>query len=391
MDSSAMGSVISGLFSLGGQFASNASNARQNRKNRNFQEQENEKARRFAREQYDTMWRDQTQWEQNYNSPKAQMARLKEANINPHMAYQNGSPMNTSNVNPSMPSPSGVSALPPGRPSQWNLESMGDLAVKFAQAKNLDADTESKKANTKNTEVITGMNAVDLENKVNLVTQENEQRGVNIQATKAGINLTNEKVQQTTQEIVNLATSNDKIKQEIDNLVVQKGLNETQIVQLWATVANIKATNDLIKAQTANTNADSNLKNEKSKTEGLVRSNLAIDASNKSEVFKKYTRENQVGDKYDMSNAENKYKLNDASAKRAYNLVKASEIGNKMGELKLTEQEYINIIRLFESAGAPANTFQQYKDAINPLNGRTTTHFDQSGDYRGHTTTRNHR
>ena len=58
----------------------------------------NKKNRAFAKEMYETQKQDNLdfwQMQNSYNSPEAQMARLKEANLNPHLAYGNGSVANT--------------------------------------------------------------------------------------------------------------------------------------------------------------------------------------------------------------------------------------------------------------------------------------------------------
>ena len=58
----------------------------------------NKKNRAFAREMYETQKQENLdfwQMHNSYNSPEAQMARLKEANLNPHLAYGNGSVANT--------------------------------------------------------------------------------------------------------------------------------------------------------------------------------------------------------------------------------------------------------------------------------------------------------
>ena len=58
----------------------------------------NKKNRAFAKEMYQTQKQDNLdfwQMQNSYNSPEAQMARLKEAGLNPHLAYGNGSVANT--------------------------------------------------------------------------------------------------------------------------------------------------------------------------------------------------------------------------------------------------------------------------------------------------------
>ena len=58
----------------------------------------NKKNRAFSKEMYNIQKQDNLdfwQMQNSYNSPEAQMARLKEAGLNPHLAYGNGSVANT--------------------------------------------------------------------------------------------------------------------------------------------------------------------------------------------------------------------------------------------------------------------------------------------------------
>lgn len=93
MASDMLGAAVTGLFNLGSQFVSNASSARQNRKNREWQEE---------------------MWNKNnaYNTPAMQMQRFKAAGLNPHLIYGQGS-----NGNSGAPP-----SLPPQRPEgQYNF------------------------------------------------------------------------------------------------------------------------------------------------------------------------------------------------------------------------------------------------------------------------------
>lgn len=59
---------------------------------------QNKKNRAFSREMYERQKADNIDFwntQNSYNSPAAQMQRLKEANLNPHLAYGNGSVANT--------------------------------------------------------------------------------------------------------------------------------------------------------------------------------------------------------------------------------------------------------------------------------------------------------
>ena len=109
--------LIGGLFNAGSQ-------AKQNEKNRKFQAEENQKARDYNTEM----------WEKNneYNDPSQQMARLKNAGINPHLAYSQGGVTNTS----SSPASSNASSMPEGRAPQLDLNAIINASLIGAQIKN---------------------------------------------------------------------------------------------------------------------------------------------------------------------------------------------------------------------------------------------------------------
>ena len=69
---------ISAGMAVGGSLVNGLMQGSQNRKNRQFQREENQKARDYNTEM----------WEKNndYNDPTQQMARLKNAGINPHFS-----------------------------------------------------------------------------------------------------------------------------------------------------------------------------------------------------------------------------------------------------------------------------------------------------------------
>ena len=124
-------SVVGGLFNAGSQ-------SRQNRLNRKFQSEENQKAR-----DYNTQM-----WEKNnaYNDPTQQMERLKNAGINPHLAYAQGGVTNTS----SSPASSNASSMPEGRAPQLDVNAMLNARLIDEQINNMKADTKKKEAEVQN-------------------------------------------------------------------------------------------------------------------------------------------------------------------------------------------------------------------------------------------------
>lgn len=87
---------------------------------------------------------EQWQRENVYNTPAAQMARLKSAGINPNLAYANGGLQNLAASSPTMTSGKGVESVLSGQ----NLPSMGEITSAVAQAEMLDAQKENVQADT---------------------------------------------------------------------------------------------------------------------------------------------------------------------------------------------------------------------------------------------------
>ena len=106
---------ISAGIAVGGSLVNGLMQGGQNRANRKWQSKENQKARDYNTEM----------WEKNnaYNDPTQQMARLKNAGINPHLAYSQGGVTNTS----SSPASSNASSMPEGRAPQLDVNAMLNL------------------------------------------------------------------------------------------------------------------------------------------------------------------------------------------------------------------------------------------------------------------------
>ena len=129
---------ISAGVAVGGSLVNGLMQGSQNRKNREFQAKENQKAR-----DYNTQM-----WEKNnaYNDPTQQMARLKNAGINPHLAYSQGGVTNTS----SSPASSNASSMPEGRAPQLDVNAMLNARLVGEQINNIKADTLKKEAEARN-------------------------------------------------------------------------------------------------------------------------------------------------------------------------------------------------------------------------------------------------
>ena len=152
MDPATIMSGISAGLSLFGGMANRASQERQNRMNLMAQHIENERNRKFAVD----MWNKQNE----YNLPTNQMQRLRDAGINPHLAYSNGSPMNTSNA---PASPTGIGSMPQGESPKMNLGELYQTLLTKSQIKNMDADTAKKEAEKREVEARTENTSTDTE------------------------------------------------------------------------------------------------------------------------------------------------------------------------------------------------------------------------------------
>ena len=132
--------------SVGSSLFNSASQARENLLNREFQSAENQKAR-----DYNTQM-----WEKNneYNSITNQMQRFTDAGVNPHLAYQNGSPMNTSNA----PASSNASSMPAGVAPRFVVGEILQAMMMKSQIANIDADTKKKEAEAIGQTTLNGIN-----------------------------------------------------------------------------------------------------------------------------------------------------------------------------------------------------------------------------------------
>jgi len=131
------------LIGLGANLISNVFNTtQQNRQNRKSQD--------FSREMYDRQRRDaltDTQMQNDYNSPAAQMARLKAAGLNPNLVYGDGATQQAAPVRSS--SVEGAKFEAPQTNAggiQSGLMDIYDVKVKQAQANNLDANSRTAAA-----------------------------------------------------------------------------------------------------------------------------------------------------------------------------------------------------------------------------------------------------
>lgn len=132
--------------------------------NRRAQQKENEKQRQWSREMYDLQnQRDIEFWNmQNaYNDPLAQMQRLGNAGLNPHLVYGNGADTQAGPIathSAPQPNTKAPQFAPLGDAITSGLFSFLDVQQKKANVARTDAETEAITANTANREFLNKLN-----------------------------------------------------------------------------------------------------------------------------------------------------------------------------------------------------------------------------------------
>lgn len=353
-----VGNLVNGILQSG-----------QNKKNRKFQAQENQKARDFNLE----MWNKQNA----YNDPTQQMMRLKNAGINPHLAYSEGSPMNTSNA----PASSNASNLPAGIAPQMDINGVLQARLLEAQINKTNAEAEKTKTDTEGSEILNGINSNVLKTQLDTIALNQALTASQINVNGKNIEVSDQNIKESNQRIVNLISQDKEIEQRIINLQTQNKLTETQISEVLAKISVAHATIKNIQSSTI-------LNNEKSKSERSWRSNIEADTRYKNEQSKALSRSNYIGEKFDLNNADSQSKITRQTLEQIKQQTKNSILD---GELKNVVKDKALLDLVIDGALAPATITEGYLDVFNPLKSSTTTRFNANGDYSGHSTTRRHR
>jgi hypothetical protein len=244
------GALLSGGAGLLGGFAGNASTARQNRLNREF-----------ARETYDKQRRDalaDRAFENEYNSPAAQMARLKAAGLNPNLVYGNGATTNGVSTNTSQtPSYRGEAA-------DWSnaAASVGQAANSYFQWQNMQAEQDRIKALTRlaeqdslvRTEQI--LSSIANRTRIGVQTEQDKQNlkiaqqleGTTLEAARLNVEKLNADINQTKANTQFTLNSDDRAAaQNVSSLKEAVERILTSRLQRAKTVEEIKAIKQAIK------------------------------------------------------------------------------------------------------------------------------------------------
>lgn len=225
-----IGSAIGGVTNLLGALFQSKANAKENEKARNFELAENQKARDYATKMYERQQADAlTQWQRqnDYDSPTAYMARLREAGLNPNLAYgsmQNGSPVVGS---PEASQEYGTSDYHPSYSSVGNAissfgnsiqQGMMDMELKKAQINDLEADAKEKGANTRVLNLQGDSLTVSLVTQAAREQQQLKLGAVNIEVAKSVKKLNEKTLDKITAEINTLNSETERNRAEIDKV-----------------------------------------------------------------------------------------------------------------------------------------------------------------------------
>lgn len=232
MDEQLFGGIKTGLGIVGG-IANNIAARKQQNRAIKFQREENEKSRRFNKEMAEyqnRIARENTMSERLYNSPASVMQRLKQAGINPDLAFQsdgasfaNASATPAASVSPVAPAELGSIIGNTQLPMESILQSVTALKTM--------AETSKLKAETKKTEG--EITSLDLDNIRKAATNGKmiELDNFQIDLAKSTLNLNEAQLTNLRQNFENMKTQNDMMNTQIDEIIAQtRNLDSSTLV-----------------------------------------------------------------------------------------------------------------------------------------------------------------
>lgn len=250
-----LGQIIGLGTEVGSQIFNAAQQNRANRFNANFSEYMYDKARADA-------LTDQ-KMQNDYNSPAAQMARLKAAGLNPNLVApgisSQAAPVRSTNFNPPKIDPARIDArgVEAGimdiydtklkQAQTNNIEAardvaLKDAAVKAAQVDNINADTILKTGNANRNEILTAMDKLRLSQESTLNDVTLESRRQQLEKLKADTAFT------LSQNERQNAITNANLAKTVEDILTQRANRETSAVtreKMQAEIANLKRTGTL--------------------------------------------------------------------------------------------------------------------------------------------------
>lgn len=219
MDEQLLSGIKSGLGVIGGIANNIASRKQQNRAIR-FQREENEKARQFNKdmaEYQNKIARENVQSERMYNSPASVMQRLKDAGINPDLAFASDG---ASFANASAANAASVGSVPPADVGSiiGNTQLPVESILQSVTALKTIAETGKIKADT---EKIHGeITSLDLDNIRKAATNGKmiELDNFQINLAKSTLALNEAQTDALRQKLENMKTQNDVMNQQLDEI-----------------------------------------------------------------------------------------------------------------------------------------------------------------------------
>lgn len=376
----------SGLFgaiaSIGMGIANQFQTKRQNRLNRKFQMQENQRSRDFALE----MWNRNNE----YNSMVNQMQRLRDAGINPHLAYMNGSGMNASNAPAQQ---SGISPLPAGQAPQFDIYSTLALSKELAEIEKINAEADNIRSNTSRTDVLAGIDAITLSNSVEMQSQQIALNNLNLRIGDTNIQFTDQQINESSQRVINLISENENLQQTLENLKIKYQLDQTQISSLLVQIGVSNATIKEINSRVESNYQDIEESKERTKNYSAVRSHLNSSTEYNTQLIRELNRSNRIGDLYDEGNAKQgaiNTRLNTRINGQVLDQMKSKStiFRNDVSRLEL-ENFMLKVQSAEQIGGAPGRILQNYLPfgGSSSESSQSTYNYDKDGNYKGHSTT----
>lgn len=221
------------------------------------QNAQNRKNRAFSREMY--QWQNETalaNWnrENEYNAPKAQMQRLRDAGLNPNLVYGNGADATSGNIQTGSPS------VPEGRAMPLDIASAfggyADLRLKSAQADNMEMSRTLMEANRQKTlaealAVMSKIPGIDIDNETKAfdLNLKNQLKDFTVEGARADLNKkyadTFVTLDRNERENIMNAKTLEKMGEEILTIQAQRGLIPLEKEKISAEIQNLKNTGAL--------------------------------------------------------------------------------------------------------------------------------------------------
>lgn len=167
------------------------------------------------------MYEKQLQDNLKMSSPKFQVQRLREAGLNPALAY-NGEQTTSPATSPSVTQ----------NPSDMDLNALSDVALKEAQIENIEADTELKKADTRKRGLESDTLDLRLKSLPKSIQLEIDNQQADYDKKLSEISVNDWSIAKMEQEVKQSEAEIDKIFAQTDLIKKQTGKTDAEIEQI---------------------------------------------------------------------------------------------------------------------------------------------------------------